>query len=52
MPSRTVGHPYWMARCIERAGQAARRLAAQPQHRGARQRAAMFSAPSEVRDAV
>ena len=52
MLSRTTDHLYWMARYMERAGQAAQRLAAQPQHGGARKRAAGFSAHTEVRDAV
>jgi uncharacterized alpha-E superfamily protein len=44
MLSRTADHLFWMSRYMERAGQAAQRLAAKPQHRGARQRAAGFSA--------
>jgi uncharacterized alpha-E superfamily protein len=52
MLSRTADHLYWMARYMERAGQAAQRLAAEPQHRGARERAAVFSACGELRHAV
>jgi uncharacterized alpha-E superfamily protein len=52
MLSRTADHLFWMARYMERAAQAARRLAAQPQHGGARERAAGFSAPWELNDAL
>ena len=44
MLSRTADHLFWMARYMERAGQATQWLAAKPQHRGARQRAAVISA--------
>ena len=40
MLSRTADHLFWMARYMERAGQAAQRLAAKPKHGGALQRAA------------
>jgi uncharacterized alpha-E superfamily protein len=51
MLSRTADHLYWLARYMERAGQAAQRLAAKPQHGGARQRAAGYSAHREFSDA-
>ena len=51
MLSRTADHLFWMARYMERAGQVAQRLAAKPQHRRARQRAAEFSAQQELNDA-
>jgi hypothetical protein len=51
MLSRTADHLHGMSLRIERAGQAAQRLAAKPQHRGARQRAAVFSAGVELRHA-
>ncbi len=50
--SRTADHPFWMARYKERAGQVAQRLAAQPQHGGARERVAGFSAREELNDAL
>jgi uncharacterized alpha-E superfamily protein len=52
MLSRTADHLFWMARYMERAGHVARRLAAKPQHGGARQRAAGFSAQQELNHAV
>ncbi|MBC7481748.1 MAG: alpha-E domain-containing protein [Rhizobacter sp.] len=52
MLSRTADHLFWMARYTERAGQVAQRLAAQPQHRRARQRVTGFSAPQELNHAV
>ncbi len=52
MLSRTADHLYWMARYMERAGQAAQGAAAKPQHGGARQRAAGFSAYTESNDAL
>ncbi len=52
MLSRTADHLFWMARYMERAGQAAKRLAAQPEYGSARQRAAGFSAQRENEDAV
>jgi len=44
MLSRTADHLFCMARYMERAGQAAKRLATQSQHGDARQRVAGFSA--------
>ncbi len=44
MLSRTADHLFWMARYMERAGQAAQRLATQSQRSDARQRVAGLSA--------
>jgi uncharacterized alpha-E superfamily protein len=52
MLSRTADHLFWMARYMERAGQAAQRLAAKPQHGCARERATGFSAYRELNHAV
>ena len=52
MLSRTADHLFWMARYMERAGQVAPRLAAQPKQRRARPRATVFSAQLELNDAV
>jgi uncharacterized alpha-E superfamily protein len=52
MLSRTADHLFWMARYMERAGQAAQRLVAKPKHGGALQRAAGFSAHRELNDAI
>jgi len=52
MLSRTADHLFWMARYMERAGQAATRLATQSQHRGVREHAAVFSAKKESKHAV
>ena len=52
MLSRTADHLFWMARYMERAGQAATRLATKSQHGDARQRVAGGSAQGELNDAV
>jgi uncharacterized alpha-E superfamily protein len=52
MLSRTADHLFWMARYMERAGQVAQQLWAQPQHSGVRLHAAGFSAQGGLNDAV
>jgi len=52
MLSRTADHLYWMARYMERAGQAAQRLAPKAKHSSARKRASGVLGHRELNDAV